>query len=212
MGKEPMGEKILTIKLTETLLYYGPSELQKWKNGDLGMLPASERYRSSKYLNQCHIGYHFSEVCVMKELERQGFNWYYENYKIFETPGRMSRVFHKGYEVAIKRFGIVQISELQSLASQYSSQEPDCTPKEPDLFALHQTSDTVRFIEVKRDDPVVPGQLLALALIREVLESSVEIIRLVPVGSTQIPRSHERRFEPKRKESWKQSWLGFMKS
>jgi hypothetical protein len=206
-----MGEKILTIKLTETLLNYDPAELEKWKNGDLGMLPANERSRLSKYRNQCHLGYHFAEVCVMRELEKEGFVWYYENYKIFEKPGTTSRVFQQGYAAAIKRFGIVQILELQSLSSQYSSQKPDCTPKEPDLFALHKTSDTVRFIEVKRDDPVVPGQLLALALIREILKCSVEIIRLVPRRSTVTPKSYGWTFEPKRKESWKQSWFGFVK-
>ena len=146
-----MQGKILTISLTETLLSYDPAELQKWKNGDLGMLPASERRRLPKYRIQCHVGNHFVEVCVMRELEQQGFKWYYENYKIFHEPSKNARA-RKGYIAARDLFGIDAIKRGQRMRDEY-----EFTPKEPDLFAIHEASNLARFIEVKRDDPVHPG-------------------------------------------------------
>jgi len=200
-----MGEKILTIKLTETLLNYDSGELQRWKDGDLGILPVSERHRLSKYRNQCHLGYHYAEVCVMRELEQQEFRWYYENYKIFHEPGKNAGA-REGYIAAREQFGIDAIREAQGLGGQY-----DLELKEPDLFAINEALNLARFIEVKRDDPVHPGQLLALAIIQEVFECSVEIIRLVPKGSTVIPKSHECSFEPKQKESREQPLFNFLK-
>ena len=94
---------------------------------------------------------------------------------------------------------------------QYLKGEYDPRPKEPDLFAVHEASNLARFIEVKRDDPVHPGQLLALGIIQEVFKCSVEIIRLVPKGSTVIPKSHECSFEPKQKESREQPLFNFLK-
>ena len=201
-----MREKILAIKLTETLLNYDPAELQKWKSGDLGILPAAETHRLSKYRIQCHVGNHFGEVCVMKELEKEGCRWYYENYKIFREPSKNARA-REGYIAAREHFGIEAIREVQRLGGQY-----DPEPKEPDLFAINEGLNLARFIEVKRDDPIDPGQLLALAIIREVLKCSVEIIRLIPRGSPLTPKSYEWRFEQKYKQAGKQPWLDFVKS
>ncbi|NIO21132.1 MAG: hypothetical protein GTN76_10425 [Candidatus Aenigmarchaeota archaeon] len=200
-----MGEKILTIKLTETLLYYDRGELQRWKDGDLAMLPTSERHRLSKYQIQCYVGNHFPEVCVMRELEQNGFRWYYENYKIFHEPSKNARA-REGYIAAREHFGTDAIREAQSLGGQY-----DFEPKEPDLFAINDASHLARFIEVKRDDPVHLGQLLALAIILEILKCSVEIIRLVPRGSTLMPKSYEWIFDPKQKESREPPSCNFLK-
>jgi hypothetical protein len=200
-----MGEKILTIKLTETLLNYDPAELQEWKNGNLGILPASERHRLSKYRIQCHVGNHFAEVCVMRKLEQEGFRWFYENYEIFREPSKTAGT-RRGFTTARKHFGIEVIREVQRMAGEY-----DLKPKQPDLFAINDGENLARFIEVKRDDPVHPGQLLALAIIREILKCSVEIVRLVPRGSTLMPKSYEWRFDPKQKESREQPLFNFVK-
>ena len=169
------------------------------------MLPKSERHRS-KYRIQCRIGNHFGEVCVMRELEKEGYRWYYENYKFFHEPSKNART-REGYIAAREHFGINAIREVQNLVGQY-----DLEPKEPDLFAVNAALNLARFIEVKRDDPVHPGQLLALAIIREVFKCGIEIIRLVPRGSPLTPKFYERRFEPKHKEAGKQPWLDFVKS
>ena len=200
-----MEGKTLTISLSETFLFYEPNDFERWKSGDLSILPKSER-RRPKYRIQCYVGNHFPEVCVMRELEQQRFRWYYENYKIFHEPSRNARS-REGYIAARGYFGIEAIREIQRLGSEY-----DLKPKEPDLFAIHETSNLARFIEVKRDDPVHPGQLLALAIIREVLTCSIEVIRLIPRGSTVKPKSYELRFEPKEKESQEQPSFNFLKS
>jgi hypothetical protein len=199
-------EKKLTIKLTETLLDYDPAELQKWKSGDLGVLPAGESHRLSKYRIQCRVGNHFGEVCVMRELEKEGYSWYYENYKIFREPSKNPRA-REGYIAARQHFGIEGIREVQRLGGQY-----DPEPKEPDLFAINEVLNLARFICVKREDPVHPGQLLALAIIGEVLRCGIEIIRSVPRGSPVTPESYDCRFEPKHKQADKQPRLDFLKS
>jgi len=199
-----MEGKILTISLTEKTQYYEPADLERWKSGDLNILPKSERCRS-KYRIQCHVGNHFGEVCVMRELEKKGYSWYYENYKIFHEPSKNGEA-RKGYIAARKHFGIDAIREVQRLSGEY-----DVRPKEPDLFAINEALNLARFIEVKRDDPIHPGQLLALAIIREVFKCSIEITRLVPRGSMVKPKSYEKAFKPKQKQSGKQPSFNFVK-
>ncbi len=106
-----LSNKLLRTQYIEK--YYDEVNLINWKdnswweNGEWKeFLPIEEHLRTpifkrygvpeKYYMQACKNnfnnykesqGYHFVEVLDMRELKKHGFNWLYENYKLFENPG-----------------------------------------------------------------------------------------------------------------------------
>jgi len=57
----------------------------------------------------------------------------------------------------------------------------DFAPRSPDIIALDDDNN-VRFVEVKREDRLRPGQLESLAFLRDLPGSEVEVVRVVAEG------------------------------
>jgi hypothetical protein len=124
----------------------------------------------------------------MRSLEREGLKWLYESYDLFHLTKKASEGRCAGYNRLSELFGHDRLQLLRERAGgMMGPGDKVCTP---DLFAYRDDGKLlpVRFIELKRRDRVMPGQLLGLALIREILGTSIEIVRYVPSDIT-LPRT-----------------------
>lgn len=126
-------------------------------------------------------------ILQMRELEAEGLAWEYETYSLFELPkpGRSP-----GYAQIAAAFPPEALQRLQEAGKRYWWRDGKL-PGTPDLFAYSREGNEVipaRFVELKRGDSLASHQLLGMALIQEILETPVHVVRYVPVGSNTRPR------------------------
>jgi hypothetical protein len=187
-------------EISERIVTYSQADSDRWRDNTsvswAEFIPEPARGLAHLWRTQAANGYHFAEVLQMRELHEAGLSWLYEDYALFKTPGRYSKKDKFSHAVVVEAFGSSQIGEVQALAEAKRrelglehlppSMRKRMGPKIPDLFAYWRIDDTVfpvRFVELKRDDSLMPGQRLGMAIIQKVLGTPVELVRYVPEGS-----------------------------
>jgi len=190
----------LSIEVIERVLEYAPETYAEWRDPDWweaeawrDFIPRSEWHRVLTHMkNQAIGGYHFVEVMYMRVVEAEGLNWEYESYDFFEPPtGRAARS-DSGYAKMVAAFGEKKLARLQEAAGRYRLAYGDLAAT-PDIFVYrHDGAEVapVRFVEVKHKDAMRQRQLLGLALIQDILESPVEVVRFVSAGTRRVPGTY----------------------
>ena len=196
---------MLSIDITETLLPYSEEDYTRWCNKDWWLsgqcktlLPESEWDRiESKFRKQATgppgPGNHFAETLQMRALEAEGLKWQYEDASFFDSDffdwdffrppfGRARAKGHPNvYTLMVEAFGEDKLQCIKELADEFRA-ATGVSVKKADLFAYRQDGCRVipvRFVECKFKDPVTEGQLLALALMADVLNIPVQLVRYV---------------------------------
>ena len=129
----------------------------------------------------------------MRALEAEGLKWQYEDASFFDSDffdwdffrppfGRARAKGHPNvYTLMVEAFGEDKLQCIKELADEFRA-ATGVSVKKADLFAYRQDGCRVipvRFVECKFKDPVTEGQLLALALMADVLNIPVQLVRYV---------------------------------
>ena len=127
----------------------------------------------------------------MRLVEAEGLRAQYEGYDFFRRPTATAKGTHAGYRLIESAYGPDRLARLHEATHSYEMAY--YFPATPDVFVYRQEGEAivpVRFVELKRKDPIKPEQLLGLALIQEIFEAPVEIARYVPAGSHVTPKPY----------------------
>jgi hypothetical protein len=170
------------IELREKVLTYKQAELDIWKNGDKNLLPDFVEDRS---FLETQPEYGFGEAFVLhyyfKEEGWKGFMSYALGNK---NPKSIAR--QRGQMKIQELISKEKLAQFQALRG--DEWETNFGTGEPDLFLYRQPNELV-FVEVKKQtDRMTAKQLKCLALIKGVLEISIEIIYLCEETHTHTPR------------------------
>jgi hypothetical protein len=191
----------LTIEVVERVSQYDPALRIQWRDpgwwdaeGWKDFLPEREWHRAqSKFRTQAiQSGFYFVEVLHMRALEAQDLSWRFEGYDFFEPPNATAAHTRKGYALVEAAFGAKKLHRIQAAASNYRLGYGYLAAT-PDLFVFRLKGTRVSplaFVEIKQDDPLKPKQLLGLALIQDILEAPVEVVRYVPQGTVTAVKPH----------------------
>ncbi len=190
----------LSIEVTERLLEYAPEVYARWRDpawwdaeGWREVVPEAEWHRVLTHMRTQAIGgYHFVEVMYMRVVEAEGMRWEYESYDFFEPPTGTAARSGSGYAKVVAAFGEEKLGRLHEAAGRYRLAYGDL-PATRDIFVCRQDGakvTPVRFVELKHKDAMASRQLLGLALIQDILESPVEIVRFVSAGTRRAPRTY----------------------
>lgn len=189
----------LSIEVTERVIEYALEVHAQWRDaawwdaeGWRDVLPETEWHRALTHFRTQAVrgGYHFVEVLYMQAVESEGLNFQYEGYDFFEPPSHTSA----GYAKVLAAFGERPLARLHDAASRYRLAYGDL-PATPDIFVYREDGGEVtpvRFVEVKHNDVLRPRQLLGLALIQDVLEAPIEVVRFIPAGTRRAARTYRR--------------------
>jgi hypothetical protein len=164
-------------------IFYAPELYQRWPNMWTAYL-ASDRTDATVWqefetllkvpgFRFAHwTGGRFAEAMVAFELQREGYECFRACSLFRRGRGKLPEV----YELAESRLAAAGLPMPREFGTRI---EP--RPRNPDLAACHPRHGW-RFCEVKWKQSEKPsdGQLVALAVLRELLHAQVEVVRVVP--------------------------------
>ena len=193
----------VTATIPEVQLEYAPQLRRDWKAmrtrflesgmqdlsvwGEFSQLAQCGRYLFTKRRDRSSFGW--AEAYVALTLAPEFDSW--TAAKLFRWNGRPIRkepqkANTENVESMLLGEGFTLPRELQDYL--------DFRPKNPDLILRHRTTKEWRFCEVKRDEPVLPEQVNALAFLHLLTGAPVAVVRLVPEGKSRKLRIHKARF------------------
>jgi hypothetical protein len=200
---------IITIDIQETLLPYNTEDYERWRNPEWwesgqwkGFLPESEWHRvAAKFRIQAVMpGNHFVETLQMRALASEGLKWQYEDANFFDESFFLQSIKavsrSKVHALMLKAYGQERLRKIATLAGVYR-RSLGIAAKKPDLFVFREEAEglvPVRFVECKFKDSVKEDQLLGLALLQKVFDTSVQIIRYVEENRQLHPMRYQRTF------------------
>src|SRR5262249_8371134 len=126
-------------------------------------------------------GTHFSQLTAMAELKQQGWQWAYEDYRLFAEIEAEEEATHRaGTQRIIDLLGAECVAEIRRVGEIY--QKGELRPTEPDLVAWREKDGQREwlFVEVLMDaDALRKGQLLGLAILALVTKGQCSVWRFI---------------------------------
>lgn len=176
--RPPLKGMTIRIGIEPEVLFYEPSLLERWRQGD-------RSYCSDAVCRKLSGSSGFGEYVVGSHFESQGYKWIHHDFDIFGTnrPGK----YPVSEAVLLQHLGEERLSATRALfRTLHPFREPEHDPIEtPDLLIFRPDASEIRFAECKRTDTADKlnrRQALGLALIAAALRCPVDLFWVAPVG------------------------------
>jgi hypothetical protein len=197
----------LGVTLVEDVFPYEPSKRRRWKASRYeGLLPDEEKPRYESKYKAAAPGTHFAQLTAMAELKQQGWQWAYEDYRIFHDLDPEEEASHRaGTQKMVELLGADVVAEIRRVGEIY--QKGELRPVEPDLIAWREVEGRRewQFVEVLMDgDALRKGQLLGLTVLALVTKGRASVWRFIDYdkwvdfrNQVKKPKEHKDRFQPR---------------